>query len=73
MQSNDQQTSEVPNNTPPLSMPIPQSRPPSFRTTEGSLAPRPGQPETHPDEEHIIETAGDDEEYDINGNVVPRR
>ena len=59
-------------NIPPLSMPIPRSQPPSFRTTEGSIAPRLGQ--TDPlDMDHILETAGDNEEYDINGNIIPRR
>lgn len=57
---------------PPLSMPMPRSRPPSFQTTEGSLAPRLGQTNGL-DVEHILETAGDNEEYDINGNIIPRR
>lgn len=68
----EQETGEIQIPPPPLSMPVPRSRPPSFRTTEGSLAPRPGQPDPLNDE-NILETAGDEEDYDINGNIILRR
>lgn len=72
MPTDEQEASEMQILPPPLIMPNPRSRPPSFRTTEGSLAPRPEQPDPL-DNDNILETAGDEEEYDINGNISLRR